>query len=385
MGCKNVGTLAGKVITILGAGLGGLTLARVLHLYGIQSVIYEAEVSPRARLQGGMLDIHEHNGQLALKAAGLYDEFCTMIHPGGQATRVLDQHANVLLDIEDDGTGSRPEVARGRLRQMLIDSLPAGMIRWGYKLTTASSVDGLHSLTFGNGETIVTDLLIGADGAWSKVRPLVSDAQPVYTGTTFIETYLYDADTQHSASARTVGGGALFAVAAGKGILAHREPQETLHTYVALHTSKEWLDTLDFSKPKKTLTRMAQELFSDWDVSLQALITDGETPPLVRPLYALPSKHRWDRVPGVTLLGDAAHLMVPSGEGANLAMFDAAELAQHLLSKREDVEAALATYENNLFARSAVEAEAAYDVLEACLGQYAPQSLLDFFARHVPG
>ena len=191
-------------VTIIGAGLGGLTLARVLHVHGIAATVYEAEPSAEARTQGGQLDIHEHNGQLALAAAGLTDEFRAIIHEGGEATRVLDQHGTVLLDEPDEGTGGRPEVLRGDLRRILLDSLPDGTVRWGTQghRRAVRSATAATRCRFANGSTVTTDLLVGADGAWSKVRPLLSDATPDYAGMTFIETYLHDADAQHPAAGR---------------------------------------------------------------------------------------------------------------------------------------------------------------------------------------
>src|SRR5580698_8176385 len=211
-------------VTIIGAGLGGLTLARVLHVNGIPATIYEAEPSADARTQGGQLDIHEYNGQLALEAAGLTGEFRAIIHEGGEATHMLAPDGTVLLDEPDDGAGGRPEVLRGDLRQILLESLPDGMIRWGRKVTDVRSLgDGRHELAFADGSTVTTGLLVGADGAWSKVRPLLSDAKPAYIGTTFIETYLYDADDRHAPTAKAVGTGAMCALTPGKGIVAHRE------------------------------------------------------------------------------------------------------------------------------------------------------------------
>jgi 2-polyprenyl-6-methoxyphenol hydroxylase-like FAD-dependent oxidoreductase len=371
-------------VTIVGAGLGGLTLARVLHLNGIAATIYEAEASANERAQGGMLDIHENDGQLALKAAGLFEEFRGIIHAGGQATRVLDRHGHVLLDQPDDGSGGRPEVHRGELRRILLGSLPADTVRWRHKVTAVSPLgDGRHLLTFADGSTVMTDLLVGADGAWSKVRPVLSEAKPVYVGTSFIETYLYDADTDHRASAEAVGGGALFVPATGKGIFAHREPNGVLHTYVQLNKPKDWIDSIDFSNPRTALASVAEE-FDGWAPELTALITDGETAPVPRAIHALPVEHRWACVPGVTLLGDAAHLMIPSGEGANLAMFDGAELGKAIAANPVDVEAALIAYETDLFPRSASAAADAKGILELCLGPNAPQSLLDMFASHQP-
>jgi 2-polyprenyl-6-methoxyphenol hydroxylase-like FAD-dependent oxidoreductase len=369
-------------IAIIGAGLGGLTLARVLHVHGIAATIYEAEASPSARGQGGMLDIHECDGQLALKAAGLFEEFLSIVHPGGQATRGLDKHGRVLLDHPDDGTGGRPEVPRGELRRILIDSLPEGAIRWGHKVAAVSPLgDGRHSVTFANGSKITTGLLVGADGAWSKVRPLLSPAQPAYFGISFIETWLFDGDTRHPASAKAVGGGALFALAPGKGIMAHREPNGVLHAYIALRKPEAWFKSIDFSDRATAIAHVAEE-FKDWAPELTALITESETAPVPRLLHVLPPDHKWGRVPGVTLLGDAAHLTAPAGEGANLAMYDGAQLGEALAASPDDIEAALLAYESDLFPRSAPAAVEAERILRLCLDDNAPQSLLDFFAAN---
>lgn len=184
-----------------------------------------------------------------------------------------------------DGTGERPEVPRGELWQMLLNSLPAGTVRWGHKVTAVRALDeGRHQVDFADNTTIVADLLIGADGAWSRVRPLLSEAVPEYFGVCSVETFLSDAGTRHPASAEAVGAGSLFALASGRGLLA--------------------------------------------------------------------------REGGGTLLGDAAHLRAPNGEGANLAMQDGAELGQALAAHPGDAEAALAAHEQAMFARTAVEAHA---------------------------
>jgi 2-polyprenyl-6-methoxyphenol hydroxylase-like FAD-dependent oxidoreductase len=366
-------------VTIVGAGLGGLTLARVLHVHGIPVTIYEAEPSAETRTQGGQLDIHQHNGQLALEAAGLTDEFRAIIHAGGEASRALDQHGTVLLDEPDDGTAGRPEVLRGDLRRILLDSLPGGTVQWGRKVTGVRPLgDGRHEVAFADGPAVTTSLLVGADGAWSRIRPLLSDARPEYVGTTFIETYLYDADQRHPATAAAVGGGAMYALTPGKGIVAHREAGDILHTYVELNRPAGWIAGIDVTDAAAATAEVAAE-FGGWAPELTALITGGETAPVPRMLYALPNRHRWDRVPGVTLLGDAAHLMPPSGEGANLAMLDGAELGTAIAAHPGDIETALAGYEAAMFPRSESEAADAYLILDLCLGDRAPFGLIEFF------
>ena len=354
-------------VTIVGAGLGGLVLARVLTVHGIPVSVYEAEASPEARAQGGMLDIHEGTGLAALDAAGLTAPFRDLVLEGRQSYRVLDPSGAVLIDSPenaaehaDRGTG-RPEVQRAELRALLLDALPDGTVRWGHKVTGVRALGGgRHRVVLADGTTLDTDLLVGADGAWSRVRPLVSDAVPEYTGTTFVETWLVDADTRHPASAAAVGGGSMFVLGdAGQWVGAHRERGGTLHAYVALTRPREWFDGLDLADPARVVAE-----FEGWAPELTALVTDGDVTPVLRPLHRLPAGHRWERVPGVTLLGDAAHLAPPDGEGANLAMQDGAELARALVAHGDDVEAALTAYEQALFPRTVAAAAAAEAVQE---------------------
>ncbi|OPC77594.1 FAD-dependent oxidoreductase [Embleya scabrispora] len=365
-------------VTIIGAGLGGLLLARVLHLHGIASEVYEAESSPSARMQGGLLDIRDHNGQPALEVAGLTEEFRKLILEGRKAMRLLDRKGDVLLDVPDDGTGGNPEVQRGELRQMLLDSLPVGTVRWGHKVGGVRSLGaGRHEVAFANGAILVTSLLVGADGAWSRVRPLLSGTTPEYTGFSFVETHLFDGDNRHPTSAKIVGGGAMMVLEPGKGIVAHRERGGNLHTWVMLDRPQNWFADIDFTDPGAATARIVQE-FDGWAPELTALVTDGETPPVLRHIHTLPVEHRWHRTAGVTLLGDAAHLTAPNGEGANLALYDGAELGKAIAAHSHDTESALAAYEQAMFVRTeAANAEA--PELRDLLGDSTPHNLINAF------
>jgi 2-polyprenyl-6-methoxyphenol hydroxylase-like FAD-dependent oxidoreductase len=370
-------------VAIIGGGLGGLTTARVLHAHGIEATVFELEAGRHVRTQGGMLDIHEESGQKALRAADLFDPFLTRIHPGGEAMRILDRHAVAHREESDGGELRRPEIDRGTLRDLLLDSLPDDTVRWGSKVVavrTATEPAGRHEVELDDGTTITTDLLIGADGAWSRVRPLVSDATPAYTGVSFIEDDLHDADAKHPAEAAAMGQGMLFALDGEVGILGHKETDGSLHVYLGYRVEEGWVDTIDFSDTRAAKGAVL-ELLDGWDDSLRGLIANADTPLIPRRISALPVGHSWTRTPGVTLLGDAAHVMSPfAGEGANLAMLDGAELALAIAQHPGDTETALAAYETELFPRAAAAAQQSAENLEVLFGPGSLKTLLEMFA-----
>jgi len=366
-------------VSIIGAGLGGLTLARVLHVAGVPATVYEAEASAGSRTQGGQLDLHEEDGQRAIEIAGLTARYHAIIHRGGGARRVYDTSGQVLVEVPDDGSMTRPETLRGDIRRILLESLPENAVQWAKKLVSANPVgDGRHELTFADGTNLTTDILVGADGTWSKVRPLLSDEKPAYAGLSYIDSYLHDVDELHPEIAKTVGEGALYAIQPGKGLLSHRETGNVVHTYVILHRPEEWFDEIDWADAAGSRARVAAE-FDGWSPKLTALITEGTGTPVLRSIYQLPDRHRWDRAPGVTLIGDAAHVTVPGGDGANLAMFDGAQLGQAIAAQPDDVEAALTSYEKNMFPRSEAAAVAAHQTIDMIFGDGAPDGVVNLF------
>jgi 2-polyprenyl-6-methoxyphenol hydroxylase-like FAD-dependent oxidoreductase len=352
-------------IGVVGGGPGGLTLARILRLHGIDAAVFEREEHPSSRTQGGSLDIHRESGQFAIRCAGLSEEFKCIARYQDQETRIYDKHGKLLFE-DTDLDGDRPEVDRAQLRQMLLDSLPGGVVCWGHELTDVQAQDdGTFELVFKHGERERFDLVVGADGAWSRVRLLVSDVRPVYSGVTFFELGFEDADERFPEIAAMVGHGMIFALGDSKAILGHRDAGTHVGLYAGLRVAEDWAETggIDVSSAEATKRSLAAH-FGDWSEGFLQAIYRCSGRMTARRIYALPVGHRWEHRTGVTLLGDAAHLMSPfSGEGANLAMQDAADLALELASAH-DWDAAVQRFELKMLARAAVAAVGAQDGID---------------------
>ncbi|MFD5092454.1 FAD-dependent oxidoreductase [Amycolatopsis thailandensis] len=332
-------------ISIIGAGPGGLTCARILQKHGIPVTVYDRDPHPRARNQGGTLDLHADDGQVALREAGLLDEFFALARPEGQEMRKLDP-AGVLLEhhVPAEGELFKPEIDRGQLRGLLLDSLEPGTVRWGSVL---EKVELPGRLRFADGTTVETDLAIGADGAWSRVRPAVSAAVPEYSGITFLEAWFDDVENAHPELAALVGHGSAMAADGERCLFAQRNSGDHIRVYVIQSLPADWADSLGAAEIRARLL----DSFSEWSPSMTRMITDNDGPYVDRPLYVLPVPHTWAHTPSVTLLGDAAHLMPPLGVGVNLAMVDACELALALAGSGSIGEA-VEVYEKTMLPRS---------------------------------
>ncbi|ORX96012.1 putative monooxygenase [Basidiobolus meristosporus CBS 931.73] len=388
----NANTSVVPRIGIVGGGLSGLILARVLLINGIPSKVFEYDDSWNSRPQGGTLDLHTESGQLAMRTAGLWEDFERHVRYEGQAMRILDKTGQVLLNEEvDPSEKGRPEVDRTVLRKSLIDSLGDGIIQWGAKvksvhplpLSTENSLN-TYKIVLGNGKEEVFDIVVGADGAWSRVRSLLSDATPTYCGVTMMDTTLENVDTSYTKESKLVGDGTMFALGENKGIISQRNGDGSIRTYITLRIDPKEIPSTEDSP---VLRSFLLERFADWSEDLKNFIRDGKDL-VVRPINCLPIDHHWKYRPGLTIIGDAAHVMSPfAGEGANLAMLDGVELASAIVrsvKNGENLYDAVEAFEISMLERSSKAAQESADNLTNFISSNGAQSVVDFFKNMQP-
>lgn len=364
-------------IAIVGGGPGGLMLARLLLLRGFEPTVFERDRHAGDRPQGGSLDLHAETGQHAVHRAGLESEFRAVARPEDQGDRLYDQNGALLFD--RDGAGDdRPEVDRTALREILLGSLAPGTVRWASKVDAVTPVEGGSYEVVVDGRPERFDIVVGADGAWSRVRSLLSDARPLYEGVTLVE-FDYHAD-RHTGVDALVGSGKMFAVGDNRVLIAQRNGHRHIRGYAGLRLPEaEARDWMSLSPDR--VRAMLLDAFAGWAPSLVDLLESGDFI-AVRPLHALPIDHHWQSRAGLTLLGDAAHLMSPfGGEGVNLALADAVDLADALTSA--DGWEAVVAYEAAMMRRARPAAEGAAEGLNSAISSEGVAAVFDHYRQRV--
>jgi 2-polyprenyl-6-methoxyphenol hydroxylase-like FAD-dependent oxidoreductase len=371
-----------KEIAIVGGGPGGLTLARLLEKAGVGVTVYERDVNKDVRVQGATLDLHEESGLAALRQAGLMSAFEANYRPGADRVRIMDKHAAIVLDehVNARNEFSRPEIDRGPLRKLLLDSLQADTVYWDSYLTRLVKDADRWKLEFQNGSVAFADLVIAADGANSRIRPLVTPLGSLYAGVTSVEGTVYQSETAAPRIHALLKGGKIFAFGDEKSLIVSAKGDGSLQFYTGCKTAEHWWreSGIDFTDKAQVLAWFVAE-FSGWDPVWRELFEQAEPRFVPRPAYYMPLDQHWEASPDLTLLGDAAHLMPPyAGEGVNMAMLDALELSMCLTDQGfADTKTAIAAYEKQMRARASVAAAA---TLEQTASLHSPRAIMEMMA-----
>ncbi|MBE9599420.1 FAD-dependent monooxygenase [Pedobacter sp. MC2016-24] len=361
--------LKNKTIAIIGGGPGGLTLAVLLQCKGVDVKVYERDLNQQSRIQGAIVDLHFDSGLKVMEAAGLMDAFKSYYMAGADKYRMLDKEANICMDEGDQESAYdfgderfRPEIDRGALRDMLIDALLPGTVVWDSQFLTMEEISGRWSLQFENGTHATADLVIGSDGYRSKIRPYLTDIKALYSGATIIQGDINNPEKDCPEMYTLVNKGNLIAMGDGKTIAAQPRGDGGLTFYAASLYPENWVKDsgIDFDNHAEVYTFLTQS-YGDWNPVFFTLFQ--ASPNFVpRPLDYFPLDQHWEAKANLTIIGDAAHLMPPSGEGVNTAMLDALDLSECLTDARfKDPKAAITEYEGRMRERATVLGKEALD------------------------
>jgi len=378
-------TIKDRQIAIVGGGPGGLTLARLLQLSGATVKVYERDLHKDARPKGATLDLHEESGLAALGEAGLMDAFQANYRPGADMLRITDKNASVVFDdhLKPVMDRTRPEIDRGPLQNILLDSLQPGTVVWdSHFLSLSPKNGGMESpqnggweLKFKNGSAAFADIVIGADGANSKVRPYITPIKAFYSGYTGVEGSVYQSETACPRVHKLLGGGKIFAFGDEKTLIVSSKGDGSLVFYTGCKTDENWVKDagIDFSDKMQVLSWFKKE-FAGWDDIWLELFENASPVFVPRPLYCMPLDQTWEALSNLTILGDAAHLMPPyAGEGVNMAMLDALELSRCLTGEDfAETRQAIAAYEQQMRARAG---QAAKDSLDSTVALHSPNAI----------
>lgn len=386
--------LQNKQIAIIGGGPGGLTLARLLQLKGADVKVYERDIDKNARVQGSPLDLHENSGLKALQKADLLDEFKKNFLPGADKTTITDEKAEVVFSDhdtkQDEDFGDehfRPEIDRGALRKILIDSLQAESIVWDSHFLSMEKQNEGWLLHFKSAKSAYADIVIGADGANSKIRPYITDIKPFYSGITMLEGNVYEAEKYLPRISALLRKGKIMAFGNERDILMGQKANGEIGFYASFKAEENWIakSGLDFSD-KSQLLKWFKKEYAGWSNIWLELFENATTPFIPRPINCMPLNQTWETMPNLTIIGDAAHVMPPfAGEGVNMAMLDALELSECLTNNtHKSVKAAISFYEINMRKRASLIAKESLENGEMMHSENALTTMTAFFSGNKP-
>src|ERR1700722_12525408 len=356
-----------KEIAIIGGGPGGLTLARLLQLKGANEEVYERDLNKDARVQGTTLDMHEESGLAALRKAQLLDEFKKNYRPGADKLIIVNENAETFFSDhenkpeEDFGNEHfRPEIDRGPLRKMLLGSLQPDTVVWDSQFLSMEKQGDGWRLHFKNETSAYADIVIGADGANSKIRPYITPIRYFYSGVTAVEGSVSNPETDTPDIYQLRKGGRILALGGGNFLGGGSKGDGSFSFIASYKTDEDWVKNsgIDFADKTQVLAWFKKN-FPGWSNVWYGLFENAATAFIPRPIYCMPLDQTWNALPNLTMLGDAAHVMPPfAGEGANMAMLDALELSESLYNQNfNDVLTAIASYENKMRTRAAAASQ----------------------------
>ncbi|KAJ7902035.1 hypothetical protein B0H14DRAFT_3724328 [Mycena olivaceomarginata] len=355
-----------RSIAIVGAGIGGLACARILQLQNISVTVYEREPTVSSRQQGGSLDMHSDSGFKVLEMAQLVDEFKKVARYDDQNIKIVGIDGTVHfgeLERLEETAGERPEVDRVQLRQLFLDSLKPGTVKWNHGVSKV--------VQDGNDKAIVHFLestLEPATAHGLAFDPPVSSTIPEYSGVAYVDIFLRGVEKDHPNVAAFVKGGLVMVLGDNKGIIAQRNSNDVVRVYAAFRKPLAWFDEVGLkSLVEAERHAEARELllkqFEGWCPEATSFLQLPYVSLDIRPLYTL-NQHGWDTNPHITILGDAAH--VPFSEGANNAMLDGAELAtviaDNLSANADSWQKAIKGFEDQMQSRAWAEEEGGFSL-----------------------
>ncbi|TGJ82177.1 hypothetical protein E0Z10_g6568 [Xylaria hypoxylon] len=346
-------------IAIIGAGPVGCTLARILALADIPVTVFESDASPNYRGQGGTLDLHPHTGVQALKTAQLWDEFKAQARFDSQYMLMCDKDLKPFIEVGKSGNSvsQRPEIDRAELRRFLIQSLPAGTIKWGHKL---QRVEEGNRLVFQHTTESGFDLIVGCDGAFSRVRNYVSADRPLkYSQVVYHQFLIPDAEKTANEVYRLVNRGNIFAHSTGCQFSVQQLGDGSIQVSLGAVRPEDWIKNCGVDgNDLEGMKSLILEEMHDWCPQLREALEKAQGSYTVKNLYTLPAGWHWDHIRGATVLGDAAHVMLPfAGEGVNLGLDDAQKLAAAIIKavqnggSLDELDSQVVAFEKEMFTR----------------------------------